>query len=289
MFAHYENLSLGKDMKNIVSQNQNNQQSPFDQIRRFTKDGQEYWLARELMKPLGYKSWQRFISPIEKAIITANLQNLDIKAHFVDLSEEISNGTTKKDFMLSRTACYLIAQNGDVRKPEIASAQMYFAVQTIRAEKVIPQQNDRLRELELRLELEKAKSQRIQLEKEATDREDAFIQLHGRETLLALRGHADQLVPVRQETIEVIDKRNNTRYAGQTLIQIRNYLNKVYGFNIKHGKDIERLLEKIGEQGLIATIPRTVTAQYIPEENLDEAIKKLIDVLQENKQLLIGE
>lgn len=109
----------------------------FESIKHI-KDGMEYWSARELMSSLGYNDWRNFRKVIEKAIKAANLTYTQISDHFVESSKKIKvgSGTSKEalreieDFFLTRHACYLIAQNGDPAKQEIALAQTYFAQQT---------------------------------------------------------------------------------------------------------------------------------------------------------------
>lgn len=112
--------------------------SPFDEIRRVTPEGREYWSARELMPLLGYDKWERFAEAIERAKIAAHNAGYQVTDHFPGAGKMIEAGKGARrsvaDFHLSRFACYLIALNGDPRKPEIAAAQTYFVIRTREAE-----------------------------------------------------------------------------------------------------------------------------------------------------------
>ena len=101
-------------------------------------EGIECWSARELQGLLGYSKWENFEKVIQKAKESCVNAGESLKNHFPDVRKMVSIGSDTErlidDVALTRYACYLIAQNGDSRKPEIAFAQNYFAVQTRRAE-----------------------------------------------------------------------------------------------------------------------------------------------------------
>jgi DNA-damage-inducible protein D len=109
--------------------------SDFEAIKQINIYSVEYWRARDLMPLLGYgKKWQNFAAIIKKAMVACSETGNIIDQHFTDASKTspMPNGGEKriKEYILSRFACYLIAQNGDPRKSEIAAAQVYFAVST---------------------------------------------------------------------------------------------------------------------------------------------------------------
>jgi DNA-damage-inducible protein D len=120
----------------LVSAVPNDDGTPFDRIRRIRPDGSEYWSARELMPLLGYERWERFAEAVERARVSCELAGTSVEANFRGAAKNPSSlpGRPSQDFELSRFACYLVAMNGDPRKPEIAAAQAYFAIKTREAE-----------------------------------------------------------------------------------------------------------------------------------------------------------
>ncbi len=111
--------------------------SSFDSIMQ-KEEQVEYWLARDLQKCLGYKTWENFETTIQRAMDSVKTSGIEPTDHFREVTKMVPLGSGAqrkvKDYMLTRYACYLIAQNGDPKKEEIAFAQSYFAVQTRKQE-----------------------------------------------------------------------------------------------------------------------------------------------------------
>lgn len=112
--------------------------SRLQSIKKTTENDRDYWMARELMEVLKYSEWRVFKDAIDRAKVSADVNGKPSTHHFVAHPELIMSGNgaqqQRENYALSRYACYLVAMNGDPVKPEIASAQAYFADQTYRQE-----------------------------------------------------------------------------------------------------------------------------------------------------------
>ena len=109
-----------------------------DTIHNVPNSDVEFWYARELMPLLGYERWENFEKAIKRSMDSCETAGITVSDHFREVTKMVQLGSGSqravKDYMLTRYACYLIAQNGDVKKEEIAFAQAYFAVQTRKQE-----------------------------------------------------------------------------------------------------------------------------------------------------------
>lgn len=122
--------------------------SPFDAIREIRPDGSEFWSARALCNTVEYETWRNFAAAIERAKVSIENTGEAVTSHIAGADKLVQRpqggAITREDFELSRYGAYMVLMNGDPRKPEIASAQTYFAVKTREAEVSAPMSEDEI-------------------------------------------------------------------------------------------------------------------------------------------------
>lgn len=200
--------------------------------------GIEFWLARDLQHLLGYAEWRNFNTVISKAKTACEVSNFNISDHFVDVNKMVDLGSGSQreidDIMLSRYACYLIAQNGDSQKQEIAFAQTYFAMQTRRAE-LIEQRLLEAERLSARKKLTTTEKELSSLiyEKTGNDHDFAIIRSKGDH---ALFGKNTQAMKAQWK---VPDGRPLADFAPTIILKAKDFATEITIFNVKD-KDLKR-------------------------------------------------
>jgi hypothetical protein len=238
------------------------------------------------MSLLGYAKWDRFVDVIEKAELSFHTNPMGHITDHVTTSEKMvkrnqGGGHNLSDFKLSRYFCYLIAMNGDVRKPEIASAQAYFAIKTREAETVIPQLQSDNETLRLMIQLERERNKGKSLD-------HSIISICGPIVALKMRGCADdEIVEVDRPVLEVLDRQSGDRRRGMSMTQLNAWLKKTTGQSFKSGADVKRFLEQKAPE-LIDIVQRPVNTDWVHEDNID-AVMRLLSEGRDHKQLFICE
>ena len=214
----------------------------FEAHAQQTDGGTEYWLARDIQHLLGYDEWRNFAAVISKAKTACELSDHQSSDHFVDVNKTIQmpKGAVKNvpDMMLTRYACYLIAQNGDPRKPEIAFAQTYFAVQTRRAELI----EQRL------LEAERVSARRKLSATEKELSQVIYEQAGGNEDFALIRSKGDQALfskstHVMKAQWKVPDNRPLADFAPTIILKAKDFATEITIFNAReHKLDTESVI-----------------------------------------------
>ncbi len=218
--------------------------STFEANAQQTETGVEYWLARDLQHLLGYDEWRNFTTVISKARTACEVSGHRVPDHFVDVNKmvELGSGSQRQieDIMVTRYACYLIAQNGDPKKSEIAFAQTYFAIQTRRAE-IIEQRM---------LEAERVMARR---KLSATEKELSAViyeQTGGNEDFAIIRSKGDQALFGRSTQAmkaqwKVPDNRPLADFAPTIILKAKDFATEITIFNARaHAMNTESAISR---------------------------------------------
>lgn len=198
----------------------------------------EFWFARELMPLLGYERWENFEKAINRALMSCETSGIEVFDHFREVTKKVSLGSGAqrdvKDYMLTRYACYLIAQNGDPKKEEIAFAQSYFAFQT-RKQELIEERISYIERTEARgrlKESEKRLSQNI-YERGVDDTGFGRIRSKGDQALFG--GHSTQEM---KKKLGVKDNRPLADFLPTLTIAAKNLATEITNYNVEE-KDLQ--------------------------------------------------
>lgn len=215
--------------------------SSFDSIATFiegeNKEQVEIWFARDLQTVLGYTRWENFQTAIKRAVESCHSQGINIDDHFREVTKTITlgNGGVREvqDYMLTRYACYLIAQNGDPRKEQIAFAQSYFAVQTRKAE-LIEERLKHLSRLETRDKLRASEKQLSQNIYERGVDDKGFGRIRSKGDAVLFGGHTTEDMKKR---LGVKDNRPLADFLPTLTIAAKNLATEMTNYNVEN-KDL---------------------------------------------------
>lgn len=255
------------------------------------EDDVEFWLARELQELLGYSQWRNFLLVIEKAKTACRNAGQDVDDHFANASKTINMPKTAvkdiEDVMLTRYACYLIAQNGDPRKEQVAFAMSYFAVQTRKQEVLEQRMNDweRLQARE-KLTLSEHEFSSIIYERGVDGRGFGRIRSKGDQALFG--GNTTQDM---KNKMGVADGVALADFLPTITIKAKDFAIEITNFNIKrddiHGEE-EITKEHVKNNSDVRSVLNKsgIQPEQLPAEEDTKKLKRKMDA--DNRHLLKG-
>jgi DNA-damage-inducible protein D len=253
------------------------------------EDGVEYWFARELQPLLGYSRWENFLKALERAKIACANAGARQEDHFLDVTKLVDIGSASQreidDIMLTRYACYLLAQNGDPRKDEIAFAMSYFAIQT-RKQEIIEKRINEIDRMQAREKLTTSQRELSGIIYQRGIDEQGFARIISKGDQALFGGFTTSEMKVR---LGVASGKPLADFLPAITIKAKDFANEITNFNIKrddlsgemsitnehvkNNRDVRNLLEQRG-----------IRPEHLPAEDDIKKIER--KVKSEDKKLL---